>query len=104
MSQTIDPTSKSGESPAVRWGLTIVAVLFLAVFVLVPIANIFSQALSAGWGAYVGTFAAREHAAVVVDPKLPVGERIAQRREAAKEQGQARKTQSAIRMTIGVAA
>src|SRR5258708_967696 len=106
MSGTIDPTSLTSgrESRAVRWALTSVAVLFLTLFVLVPIGNIFSQALGAGWRAYVHTFGAPEQAAVTVDATLPVRERLEARGAAARGYAQAKKTQSAIKMTLGVAA
>jgi sulfate transport system permease protein len=37
----------------VRWALTIAAVGFLAVFLVVPVALVFSSALAQGLGAYV---------------------------------------------------
>src|SRR4051812_47241344 len=104
MSQTIETTSGRTDSRIVRWALTSVALLFLTVFVLVPIGNIFAQALSAGWGAYVRTFAAPEQAGAAVDPTRPVAERVAARRGASQAHAVAAKTQSAIRMTLGVAA
>ena len=45
-------TAATGESVAVRWVLIGVAVLFLALFVFLPLAIVFSQALSKGIGAY----------------------------------------------------
>lgn len=46
------------EAPWVRWGLTLVAGLFLLVFLLLPLANVFAQALAGGLGKY---FAALVH-------------------------------------------
>jgi sulfate transport system permease protein len=40
------------ESPFVKWTLISVAVLFCAVFLLLPLANVFAQALSKGWRYY----------------------------------------------------
>jgi sulfate/thiosulfate transport system permease protein len=40
------------EPPIVRWILTAIAVLFLALFLLVPLVAVFSQALEKGLGAY----------------------------------------------------
>ena len=51
-----DATSKSQrgteESPLVKWLLIFVAVAFLGVFLLLPLVNVFAQALGKGWGAY----------------------------------------------------
>ncbi|MCM2357327.1 MAG: sulfate ABC transporter permease subunit CysW [Geobacteraceae bacterium] len=41
------------EPAPVRWGLTIVALLFLGLFLFVPLASVFAQALEKGWGAYL---------------------------------------------------
>jgi sulfate transport system permease protein len=80
-----------------RAALTLIAVGFLLVFVVVPAANVFAQALSKGVGAYVTTLRAPK---VEGQEKLPPKER----RRLGKEQAQAEKTWSAIRMTLGVAA
>jgi len=51
-----DPASASRrgaeESPLVRWTLTGLALAFAAVFLLLPLANVFVQALAKGWRAY----------------------------------------------------
>jgi sulfate/thiosulfate transport system permease protein len=51
-----DATTKSQrgteESPLVKWTLIAVCGLFLAVFLLIPLANVFAQALAKGWGLY----------------------------------------------------
>jgi sulfate/thiosulfate transport system permease protein len=80
-----------------RVGLTLIAVTFLVLFVVVPAVNVFAQALSKGWDAYVTTLHAPK---VEGQEKLPLKER----RALLKEQAQAEKTWSAIRMTLGVAA
>jgi sulfate transport system permease protein len=77
--------------------LIFIAVGFLALFVVVPAVNVFAQALSKGWDAYVSTLYAPK---VQGQEKLPLPER----RKLAKQQAQAEKTWSAIRMTLGVAA
>lgn len=41
------------EPAPVRWALTAGALLFLALFLLVPLAAVFGQALEKGWGAYL---------------------------------------------------
>ena len=54
-----DATSKSQrgteESPFVKWILITVAALFLGVFLLLPLVNVFAQAFGKGWSAYFGT-------------------------------------------------
>jgi len=53
-----DATSKSQrgteESPFVKWILITIAALFLGVFLLLPLVNVFAQALGKGWHAYFG--------------------------------------------------
>jgi sulfate transport system permease protein len=48
--------SKRGteESPFVKWTLTALALAFCALFLLVPLANVFVQAFSKGWTYYFG--------------------------------------------------
>jgi sulfate transport system permease protein len=77
--------------------LILIAVGFLVLFVVLPAVNVFAQALSKGWDAYVTTLHAPK---VEGQEKLPLRER----RALAKQQAQAEKTWSAIRMTLGVAA
>jgi sulfate transport system permease protein len=43
------------EPPFVKWSLIAVAWLFLGVFLLLPLVNVFAQALAKGWSAYYGT-------------------------------------------------
>src|SRR6266436_4036409 len=40
------------ESPVVKWLLILIALLFSVVFLLLPLANVFIQALSKGWQVY----------------------------------------------------
>jgi sulfate/thiosulfate transport system permease protein len=40
------------ESPVIRWLLIVLAMLFAGVFLLLPLVNVFAQALSAGLGSY----------------------------------------------------
>lgn len=42
------------EPPFVKWFLIVVAWLFLGVFLLLPLVNVFAQALAKGWNAYYG--------------------------------------------------
>jgi sulfate transport system permease protein len=55
--RTTDQKSRRGteEAPFVRWLLVVVAGLFLVVFLLLPLVNVFAQALGKGWGAYLAS-------------------------------------------------
>lgn len=44
------------DSPIVRWGLIAVSVTFMALFVLIPLAAIFAEALRKGWDVYLASF------------------------------------------------
>lgn len=102
------------EPRAVRWILTTLALGFLLLFVILPAANVFAQALSKGWHAYVNVF----HPSVdqtrldQIDARLkekavPLLERRRlgkERAEILKPVEQAKKTWSSIRMTVGIAA
>jgi len=44
--------SVRAEPAAVKWTLIAVAVLFISLFIVLPLVNVFSQALSKGWDAY----------------------------------------------------
>lgn len=70
-------------------------ILFLTLFVILPVANIFNEALSSGVGAYVRTFYA---------PEPEPGGNLVQRHMRAMERGQAERTWSAIRMSCTIAA
>src|SRR5262245_8429163 len=41
------------ESPFIKWLLITVAFLFAALFLLLPLINVFAQALSKGWTGYL---------------------------------------------------
>ncbi len=74
-----------------------VTVLFLTVFVVLPVVNVFSQALSNGVGAYVDTFYAP---APNPDAKPTLYERL----KLSAERGRVERTWSSIRLSCGVAA
>ena len=83
--------------PLVR-ALTITAsVIFLTIFIAIPVANVFAQALSKGFDAYAGVFFAAS---------LPAGAQPspAERRKFAANRGQAEKTWNSIRLTTEIAA
>jgi len=40
------------ESPVIKWSLIVLALAFCAIFLLLPLANVFVQALSKGWDFY----------------------------------------------------
>jgi sulfate transport system permease protein len=101
------------EPRAVRWLLTVLALGFLLLFVILPAANVFAQALAKGWHAYVNVF----HPSVdqarldAIDARLKEKVPLLERRRLSKERSeitrpveQARKTWSSIRMTVGIAA
>ena len=71
-------------------------VLFLTVFILVPVANVFTQAFSKGVAGYVAVFTGAPEGAA------PQG--LVERRKFAAKRAQSEKTWSAIRMSAGVAA
>jgi sulfate transport system permease protein len=45
----------SDELPAVKWTLILIALAFCAVFLLLPLVNVFAQALAKGWTYYWGS-------------------------------------------------
>ena len=94
---SLDPAKASDASRTVRYTLTAVAVLFLGLFVIVPIVNVFSQAFSKGGAAYVHVF-------FPSDAPPPPGLSRRDRREYLRQPEEAAKTWSSIRMTLGVAA
>jgi sulfate transport system permease protein len=94
---TVSASIEPAASPAIRWLLTAVAVLFLGLFVVVPIVNVFSQALSKGLSSY-------EHVFFPGHDAPPAGLTRLQRRQYLREPEEAAKTWSSIRMTLGVAA
>ena len=60
--RTRDPRRGLTEPPAVRWTLTAVALVFLILFLAVPLAAVFTEAFRHGWTAY--TAAVREPDAI----------------------------------------
>ena len=102
------PISKAqaAEAPAVRAAakrspvgrlLVAVTILFLTAFVVLPVINVFSQALSNGVGAYVETF-------YVPAPRHAVLPSLSEKLKAAAQRGQVERTWSAIRLSSVVAA
>jgi sulfate/thiosulfate transport system permease protein len=55
----------SEEPPAVKWTLIAVAGLFVLVFLLLPLANVFAQAFAKGWTAYARALAEPDTLAAV---------------------------------------
>lgn len=53
------------ESPAVKWTLIGIALAFCAVFLLLPLANVFYQALHRGWAAYWGALSTPDSIAAI---------------------------------------
>ncbi|MDX7952919.1 ABC transporter permease subunit [Lichenihabitans sp. Uapishka_5] len=83
--------------PAWRRLLIAGTVVFLSLFILLPVANVFTQALSKGVDGYVAVFTGATTAGPV-----PTG--LVERRKFAAKRAQSQKTWSAIRMSAGVAA
>ncbi len=46
---------RSGESAIVRWTLICVALLFLTIFLVLPLASVFAEAFADGWRTYVAS-------------------------------------------------
>jgi sulfate/thiosulfate transport system permease protein len=83
-----------------------VTVAFLTLFIILPVGNVFAEALGKGWGAYRQTFVATP-APRPQTQGLPIHQRLAALkayRDANRPYEEARKNWSAIRMTLGVAA
>src|SRR5947209_19940195 len=90
----------------VSYTLIGMTMLFLTLFIILPVGNVFAAALSKGWHAYVQTFSAGP-AAEPQTKGLPVREKLAALkayRDANRPYEEAKKNWSAIRMTLGVAA
>ena len=86
-----------GSNRLARWSLIAIAIAFLILFVVLPVVNIFSQALNDGLHAYVENF---------FPSPAPVGASLShfQRRQIQHKLNEADKTWASIRMTLGVAA
>lgn len=72
-------------------------ILFLTLFVVLPIANVFSEALSKGVGAYVNTF-------YVPKPAPDASLSLSEKHRLVMQMGQAERTWSAIRLSCTIAA
>lgn len=83
--------------PLVRRLTIATTVVFLTLFIVIPVANVFSQALSKGVGAYVGVFYA-------ASPPKDTPLSPAERRKLAAARSQAEKTWSSIRLSVLIAA
>ena len=59
------PAEGVGEPRWLRWGLTILTVVFMAVFLLLPLANIFHAALSEGWRVFLASLQDENAAAAI---------------------------------------
>ena len=93
------PNVGTTEPRWVRWTLTVLALAFLTLFIIIPAANVFAQALSKGVGAYVAVLNPPDVDREAVK-KLPVLQRV----KAMREHTVAEQTWRSIKMTIGVAA
>jgi sulfate/thiosulfate transport system permease protein len=83
----------SGLLRVTRGGLTLVTAAFIGLFVLLPLVNVFAQAFSKGIGGYLHTFFA-------APPPHGVRMPIHQKLEMLRAASQARRTRSAIAMTL----
>ncbi len=105
MTETLAAQTTTGASgtppppghPLIRRVMVATTVIFLTLFIVIPVVNVFVQALSKGVDAYVRVL----H---VASP--PEGARLspAERRELAAARDQAEKTWSSIRLTAAIAA
>ncbi|HEY7117979.1 MAG TPA: hypothetical protein VH475_15435 [Tepidisphaeraceae bacterium] len=109
-----DPDAWFRRGWVLRCTLTLTAVGFLTLFVVVPAVNVFAQALKDGWGAYVAVFKPSVDQARIDQirdtlrdfRKVPLLERRRLSKELAELEApldRARKNWSAVRMTLGVA-
>ena len=91
------PRAAPEANPVLRRVLIGLAVAFLAIFVIVPLANVFTQALSKGVDGYLAVFS---------PPAPPEGAvlSIIEKRRFANAASQAERTWSSIRLTLSIAA
>jgi sulfate transport system permease protein len=83
--------------PLIRRVMIATTVIFLTLFIVIPVVNVFAQALSKGVDAYISVLhVARPPEGAWLSP--------AERRKLAAERGQAEKTWSSIRLTAAIAA
>jgi sulfate transport system permease protein len=83
--------------PFTRWLLISIAVGFLTLFIVVPVANVITQALAKGVEAYITVF----H---VPDPPEGTTLSISEKRKLAVQRSQAEKTLDSIQLSIEIAA
>jgi len=65
MSELLLPAEGVGEPRWLRWSLTALTVAFMAVFLLLPLANIFHAALSEGWRVFLASLHDENAAAAI---------------------------------------
>lgn len=96
LKHTRDPADPMSH-PLIRKLLVGITIGFLTLFIVIPVANIFVQALSKGTGAYIAVF----H---VTDP--PEGQALTppERRKLAFARTQAERTLSSVRLSIAIVA
>ncbi|HTV31657.1 MAG TPA: ABC transporter permease subunit [Methylocella sp.] len=82
-------------SPFVRRILIAVTVLFLSLFIIVPVVNVFGQALSKGVDAYVSVFRPPS-------PSEGASLSLAERRKLAAARARVEKNWNAIKLSIGI--
>lgn len=57
MNNTVSKSrARALDSTPVRWALISVALLYVALFLLLPLATVFTEALAKGWSLYIATF------------------------------------------------
>lgn len=83
--------------PVIRRLMVAATIIFLTLFIVIPVVNVFAQALSKGFAAYTEVF----HPA---SPPEGASLSPAERRKLAQQRSQAEKTLSSIRLTAVIAA
>jgi sulfate/thiosulfate transport system permease protein len=93
----VGPAARAPQRGHPVWRRLLIAgtVLFLTLFIVVPVANVFTQALSKGVAGYTAVF---------TPPGAEAPRTIAEKRKAAQKRAQVEKTWGAIRMSVGIAA
>ncbi len=71
--RTVAPIRRTSEPAIVRWLLIIVALGFLGLFLVLPLAAVFAQALEKGIGAYLASFADPEVRSAIALTLLTAG-------------------------------
>lgn len=89
-------TARTQAHPLVRRALIGLTVVFLTLFIVLPLANVFSQAFGKGATAYVQTFG------VGLGDEAPKG--VLEKRRFMAKKAQVEKTWAAVRMSAGIAA